>query len=168
MSDSSTTAGMRVAVDYRFSRKSFAQATHAAWKSQTPFLLVMLLTVVLLAAAGFLVGQGVPVQEQLPTFMYLSIAVAFYFWYPSFAFATDSRNRGEVHFEFTRDGVRYRRPHGSGDLAWKAVRAAWESRGFYILALPDRKLVALPKGAFAPGEEQRFRLMAALQGVPIR
>lgn len=155
-----------MALDYRPSRRVFSKATHAAWASQPIFQMVVFLMVALWAAASFTAGMGA-IQQQLPTFTYLLMMVAFFAWYPSLAFAADARNRGDVHIEFNRDGVSYRRAAGAGDVPWSALSRAADTRDFYVLAMPNRQLVAVPKSAFGPGEEQRFRLLAATSGVPI-
>lgn len=159
---------MRVAVDYRPSRKTFRQATHAAWGSQLMFQALVLLFVALWVAAGYALGVGARLEDQLPTFTYLLMAVAFYLWYPSFAFSSDARNREEVCFEFTRAGVRYHRAGNGAELGWNALSQAVDTKDFYILSMPGRQVIAVPKFAFGPGEEQLFRLMAATSGVPIR
>jgi hypothetical protein len=96
------------------------------------------------------------------------MAVAFYCLYPSLAFAADPRNRSDVRFEFNRYGVSYTFAGREASVPWSAVEQASETREFYVLALPHRLRVALPKIQFGPGQEQRFRLLAATSGVPIR
>lgn len=163
---------MSVAVDYRPSRKVFSQATRAAWTSQPAFQILIVVMVTLWAAASFAAGMSAGAgidtfSQQLPTFTYLVLGVAFFAWYPSFAFAADARNRGAVHIEFNRAGVSYRRPAGGAEVPWSALSRAADTRDFYVLAMPNRQLVAVPKSSFGPGEEQRFRLLAATSGVPI-
>lgn len=158
---------MTVAVAYRFTRKAFIQATHAAWKSQTVFQAMAAMMVILFAASLFVVGLGASIEAQLPVFVYMLLAVGFYYAYPSIAFARDPKHRMALSFEFTRDAFRYRRGDNEQTLPWSALKAAVESDDFYVLDLPDKQKVAVPKSAFAPGEEQRFRLLAATAGVRV-
>jgi hypothetical protein len=164
----SESEGMRVSVSYRPSRKIFTRATHASWSTQLSFQVLVLMMLALWAATNFTVGAGSPVQQHLPTFTYMLMAVAFYCLYPSLAFAADPRNRSDVRFEFNRYGVSYTFAGREASVPWSAVEQASETREFYVLALPHRLRVALPKIQFGPGQEQRFRLLAATSGVPIR
>lgn len=154
-------------MSYRLSRRAFSKATHASWTRQPMFQALLVLLLALWSAASFAAGMGAA-EQQLPTFTFLLTAVAFYVAYPPLAFAADARNRNEVHLEFTRDGVYYRRGGQAVTIVWKAVHQAAEAAEFYVLALPGRMFVAVPKYAFGPDQEQRFRLLAATSGVPIR
>jgi hypothetical protein len=158
---------MTVAVLYRFSRRAFTKATHASWRSQLVFQLLAAMMVVLFLASIFVVSQGASVEDQMPVFIYMLLATAFYFFYPTIAFASDPKHRMELFFEFTRDAFRYRRGETEATLPWSALKAAVESGEFYVLDLPEKQKVAVPKSAFGAGEEQRFRLLAATSGVPI-
>jgi magnesium-transporting ATPase (P-type) len=164
----SESEGMRVSVSYRPSRKIFTRATHASWNTQASFHVLVLMMLALWTATSFTLGAGAPLEQHLPTFTYMLMAVAFYFLYPSIAFASDARNRSDVWFEFNRNGVRYAFAGREASVPWSSVARAAETREFYVLALPERRRVALPKAEFGPGEEQRFRLLAATSGVPIR
>ena len=159
---------MRVSVSYRPSRKVFTRATHASWSKQPSFQLLVFIMLALWAATSFTVGAGSPVEQHLPTFTYMLMAVAFYLLYPSIAFSADSRNRSSVSLEFNRNGVRYTFAGREASVPWSSVAHAAETREFYVLALPERLRVAVPKAEFGPGQEQRFRLLAATSGVPIR
>ncbi len=163
----SESEGMRVSVHYRPSRKAFTRATHASWNTQLPFQILVLMMLALWAATNFTLGAGAPIEQHLPTFTYMLMVVAFYFLYPSLAFAADPRNRSDVRFEFNRYGVSYSFAGREQAIPWSGVGQALETREFYLLALPDRLRVALPKAEFGPGQEQRFRLLAATSGVPI-
>ncbi len=123
--------------------------------------------VLLVLSSLFVVGLGARLQDQFPVLLYALVAVAFYYVYPTIAFARDPRHRMAQFFEFTKDALRYRRGDTEATLPWSALKAAVESNDFYVLDLPQRQKVAVPKSAFAPGEEQRFRLLAATQGVQI-
>lgn len=158
---------MTVAVAYRFTRRAFIKATHAAWRSQTIFQLAIALTILLLFSSLFVLGLGVSIEAQLPVFVYMLIAVAFYYVYPSIAFARDPKHRAALSFEFAKDAFRYRRGDTEETLPWSALKTAVEISDFYVLDLPDKQKVAVPKSAFGPGEEQRFRLLAATAGVHI-
>lgn len=158
---------MAVVVDYRFTRRDFSKATHASWRSQPVFQVLAAMLVALLLASFFVVGRGASIEDQLPVLIYMLLAVGFYFIYPSVAFASDPRHRMGLFFEFTRDAFRFRRGETEQTLPWSALRAVVEARDFYVLDLPDKQKVAVPKSAFGAGEEQRFRLLAATSGVPI-
>lgn len=158
---------MTVAVAYQFSRRMFAKATHAAWRSQTIFQALAAMMVILLVSSMFVVGLGADLEDQLPVFVYTLLAGAFYYWYPTIAFVSDPRYRMGLSFEFTRDAFRYRRGDTETTLPWSALKSAVESSDFYVLDLPEKQKVAVPKSAFGPGEEQRFRLLAATSGVQI-
>jgi hypothetical protein len=159
--------GMRVSVDYRPSRKTFSRATHASWNTQPSFQILVLMMVGLWAAANFALGAGAQLEQQLPALTYILMAIGFYVLYPSLAFAADAKNRSNVHLEFNRSGVSYRFAERESSIPWSSLSQATETNDFYVLALPDRLRVALPKEEFGPGEEQRFRLLAATSGVPI-
>jgi YcxB-like protein len=159
---------MRVSLGYTPSRKTFSRATHASWNTQPSFQIIVLMMIGVWAAANFALGAGSQLEQQLPAFTYILMAIGFYFLYPSFAFAADAKNRSDVRFEFDRSGVSYRFAERESSLPWSALSQATETRDFYVLALPDRLRVALPKDEFGPGAEQRFRLLAATSGVPIR
>lgn len=158
---------MTVAVAYRFSRRSFVRATHAAWRSQLVFQALALMMVLLLAASAVVVVLGAGVADQIPVFAYGVLALAFYVLYPNLAFAFNPKHRLELAFEFSRDGFRYRRGEAESALEWPELKGVLESGDFYILDLPGKQKVALPKSAFGPGEEQRFRLLAATSGVQV-
>jgi hypothetical protein len=159
---------MRVAVSYRPSPKLFARATHASWSSQPAFHILAVMMGALWIATNFTLGVGSPVQQHLPTFTYMLMVVAFYYLYPYLAFAADPRNRSDVRLDFNGHGVNYRFAEKDGSVPWSSVGQAVETSGFYVLALPNRLRIAVPKAEFGPGEEQRFRLLAATSGVPIR
>lgn len=156
-----------MSVNYRLSRKAFSRATHASWNTQTSFQILVLMMIGLWAAANFALGAGARLGQQLPVFTYLLMAIGFYVLYPSLAFAADAKNRSDVHIDFNRSGVNYRSAQRESSLPWSSLSQAIETTDFYVLALPDRLRVALPKEEFGPGEEQRFRLLAATSGVPI-
>lgn len=158
---------MKVVVGYRFSRKAFSRATHASWRGQLVFQALAVMMVILFLASVFVVSIGGSVGAQIPVFIYMLLAVAFYFVYPPVAFASDPKHRKELFFEFTKDAFRYRRGETEATLPWSAIKGAVESKEFYVLDLPEKQKVAVPKSAFADGEEQRFRLLAATSGVPI-
>lgn len=158
---------MRVSIGYRPSRKTFARATHASWNTQLSFQILVLMMIALWGAANFALGAGSRLEQQLPAFTYILMAVGFYFLYPSLAFAADAKNRSDVRFEFDRSGMSYRFAERESTVPWSLLSQATETRDFYVLALPDHLRVALPKHEFGPGEEQRFRLLAATSGVPI-
>ncbi|CAN5787113.1 hypothetical protein BH23ACT12_BH23ACT12_11050 [soil metagenome] len=160
------TKQMTVVVTYRFSRRAFSKATHASWRSQLVFQVLAAMIVALFLASLFIVSRGASIEDQLPVFVYMLLAIGFYFVYPTIAFVIDPRHRMELFFEFTRDAFRYRRGETEATLPWSALKAAVESGEFYVLDLPEQK-VAVPKSAFGAGEEQRFRLLAATSGVPI-
>ena len=158
---------MTVAVAYRFTRRAFIKATHAAWRSQTIFQALAAMLVLLVVSSLFVMGLGASLEDQLPVLGYAVVAIAFYYVYPTIAFARDPRHRMRLSFEFTRDAFRYRRGETEATLPWSALKSAVESDEFYVLDLPDKQRVAVPKSAFGPGEEQRFRLLAATSGVQI-
>ncbi|HVL51494.1 MAG TPA: YcxB family protein [Actinomycetota bacterium] len=158
---------MIVAVDYRLTLKAFIQATHAAWRTQTIFQALAAMLVLLVLSSLFVVGLGARLEDQAPVLWYTLMALAFYYLYPTIAFASRPRHRVAQSFEFTKDSFRYRKGDTEETLPWSAIKSAAETRGFYVLSLPERQNVAVPKSAFGPGQEQRFRLLAALQGVPI-
>lgn len=159
---------MTVAVDYRFSRKAFSRATHASWRGQLVFQALAAMMIILLLSSVFVVTMGGKVEDQLPVFIYMFLAVAFYFVYPAVAFVTSPRHRMGLFFEFTKDDFSYRRGEAEATIfEWSAIKELVESKDFYVLDLPDKQKVAVPKSAFAPGEEQRFRLLAATSGVAI-
>ncbi|HYN98134.1 MAG TPA: YcxB family protein [Actinomycetota bacterium] len=158
---------MSVAVDYRFSLRSFIKATHASWRSQTVFQVLAAMMVILALASVFVIARGASIQDQAPVFAYMILATAFYFVYPVVAFSSDPRHRMGLSFEFTRDAFRFRRGETESTLPWSAIKAAVETGDFYVLDLPDKQKVAVPQSAFGVGEEQRFRLLAATSGVPI-
>jgi hypothetical protein len=166
-SEAQTSKGMTVEVAYRFSLKTFIRATHAAWRSQAIFQVLALMIVLLWVASSFVVGLGAELQDQLPTFGFTVLAVAFYYLYPIIAFARDPRHRAARRFQFSKDALRYRMGDTESTIPWSALKAAVESREFYVLYLPEKQKVAVPKSAFAAGEEQRFRLLAATSGVPV-
>lgn len=158
---------MTVVVNYRFTRRAFSKATHASWRSQPVFQILAAMLVVLFLASLFVVSRGASLEDQLPVLIYMLVAVVFYFTYPAIAFASDPRHRMALFFEFTRDAFRFRRGETEQTLPWSALKAAVEAGDFYVLDLPDKQKVAVPKSAFDAGEEQRFRLLAATSGVPI-
>jgi hypothetical protein len=119
-------------------------------------------------ATNFTVGAGSPIQQHLPTFTYMLMVVGFYYAYPFIAFVADPKHRSDIRFDFNPQGVRYRFAEREGTLAWSDLSHAVETSGFYVLALPNRMRVALPKSEFGPGEEQRVRLLAATSGVALR
>lgn len=163
----SSSERMRVSVRYRPSPAMFARATHAAWWTQPSFQLLVAMMGALWVATSFTVGAGSPLQQHLPTFSYMLMVVAFYYLYPFLAFAADRRNRSDVAFEFNPQGVRYRFAEREESRPWSELSRAIETSQFYVLALPNRLRVALPKAGFGPGEELRFRLLAATSGVPL-
>jgi hypothetical protein len=136
--------------------------------AQTSFRTILVLTTLLFAAAAFTVGAGATLADQIPVAAYLALAGVFYFWYPRHMFARDPRNRQDVHYEFTREGVRYSWAGSEWSMPWSFLNQAKETSGFYVLELPNHLRLAIPKAGFAPGEEQSFRLLAATAGVPIR
>lgn len=146
----------------------FRRATHASWMAQTSFRMILVLTTLLFAAAAFTAGAGATLADQIPVVSYLTLAVAFYFWYPSHMFARDPRNRQDIHYEFSRDGVRYSWAGSEWSMPWSFLNQARETSDFYVLELPNHLRLAVPKAGFDPGGEQSFRLMAATAGVPIR
>ncbi|MEX0791432.1 MAG: YcxB family protein, partial [Actinomycetota bacterium] len=158
---------MTVVVNYRFSRRAFSRATHASWRSQPVFQVLAAMIVVLFLASLFLVSRGASIEAQVPVFVYMLSAIAFYFIYPTVAYAGNPRHRMALFFEFTREAFRFRRGETEQTLPWSALKAAVETGDFYVLDLPDKQKVAVPKSAFGAGEEQRFRLLAATSGVPI-
>lgn len=158
---------MIVKIDYRFSLKAFVRATHAAWRSQTGFQVIAAMLVILWISTGFVIGLGASLADAIPIFAYTLLAVLFYYMYPTIAFARDPRHRMAARLEFSRDEFTYRRGDTEATLPWSALKTAVEKDGFYVLQLPHRERVAVPKSAFGPGEEQRFRLLAATSGVPI-
>lgn len=123
--------------------------------------------VLLWIASSFVVGLGARVQDQLPTLAFTVIAVSFYFLYPIVAFARNPKHRAPRRFEFAKDALTYKLGDTESTLSWRDLKAAVETRDFYVLDLPRKQKVAVPKSAFAPGAEQRFRLLAATSGVPI-
>lgn len=160
---------MTVAVDYRFTRRAFSRATHASWRGQLVFQALAAMMIILLLSSVFVVTMGGRAEDQLPVLIYMVLAVGFYFVYPAVAFAVSPRHRMGLFFEFTKDAFRYRRGEAEATVfAWSAINGLVESRDFYVLDLPGKQKVAVPKSAFAPGEEQRFRLLAATSGVPIQ
>lgn len=158
---------MNVSVAYRFSRRAFSRATHAAWRSQLVFQALALMMAVLVISSLVVVGLGAGFEDQAPVFLYALAGVAFYYLYPTIVYSSDARHREGLSFQFTKDSFRYRRGETEVTLPWSALKEAVESGDFYVLKLPDRQKVALPKSAFGPGEEQRFRLLAATSGVLI-
>ena len=158
---------MTVEVAYRFSLKAFIRATHAAWRAQPIFQVLAVMLVLLWIASAFVVGLGARLEDQLPTFAFTMLAVAFYYLYPMIAFAKDPKHRRPRRFEFARDALTYRLGDTESTIPWSDLKAAVESADFYVLDLPHNQKVAVPKSAFAPGGEQRFRLLAATSGVPI-
>jgi hypothetical protein len=163
----SPSKGLTIEVAYRFSLWSFLRATHAAWRSQLIFQLLGAMLVLLWIASSFVVGLGARVQDQLPTLAFTVIAVTFYFLYPVVAFARNPKHRAPRRFEFAKDAFTYKLGDTEATLSWRDLKAAVETREFYVLDLPRKQKVAVPKSAFAPGAEQRFRLLAATSGVPI-
>jgi hypothetical protein len=159
---------MKVAVDCRVSRKSFRRATHAAWMGQASFQALIGLMALLFASASFALGVGVSPSAQMPVVAYLLVAVLFWFLYPTFVYAKDPLYRQDIHFEFNREGVRYTRAGSESSLLWSSLNQARETAEFYILEPAGRLRLAVPKSAFGPDQEQRFRLIAATSGVPIR
>jgi hypothetical protein len=159
---------IKAAAHYRATLQMFRRATHAAWKAQTSFRVILILVALLFAAAAFTVGIGASVADQMPVAIYLLLGSLFYFWYPSHMFARDPKNREDVHYEFSRDGVSYSWAGAKWSMPWSFLNQARETREFYVLELPNHLRLAIPKSGFAPGAEQHFRLLAATGGVPIR
>jgi hypothetical protein len=120
----SESEGMRVSVSYRPSRRIFTRATHASWSKQLSFQLLVLIMLALWAATSFTLGAGSPVEQHLPAFTYMLMAVAFYLLYPSIAFAADARNRSAVSLEFNRNGVRYSFAGQEASVPWSSVAQA--------------------------------------------
>lgn len=158
---------MNVVVDYRFSRRAFIRATHAAWRSQLIFRILAAMMIVLFISSIFVISLGANVEDQAPVFAYMLLALAFYFLYPNVAFASDPKHRMGMWFEFQKDAFKFRRGDTETTLPWSALKGAVECGDFYVLDLPDKQKVAVPKSAFGAGEEQRFRLLAATSGVPL-
>jgi hypothetical protein len=158
---------MNVVVNYRFSHKAFIRATHAAWRSQLIFRVLAALMIVLFICSILVISLGANVEDQAPVFAYMVLALAFYFVYPTIAFASDPKHRMSLFFEFTKDAFKFRRGDTETTLPWSALKAAVESGDFYVLDLPEKQKVAVPKSAFGAGEEQRFRLLAATSGVSL-
>ncbi len=157
-----------VAAHYRASVRMFRRATHAAWKAQTSFRVMLVLITLLFTAAAFTVGMGASLSDQAPVAIYLLLGTLFYFWYPSHMFARDPKNREDVHYEFSREGVNYCWAGSKWSMPWSFLNQARETREFYVLELPNHLRLPIPKSGFAPGTEQHFRLLAATGGVPIR
>lgn len=163
--DNRKAAGMRVAVEYRLSPGTFRRATHAVWKSQASFKVLAAMMGLLWVAANFNLGAGGRLQDQLPVFAYLVMALAFYYLYPSIAFSRDPRNRTSTRLEFTKDRITYRLAGKETAVPWSALTATIETSEFYLLSFPEKLKLAVPKAGFAPDHEQRFRLLAATSGV---
>lgn len=166
-SSSSSSRAVSVAVDYRLTLQSFVRASHAAWKSRTSFKIMVGLIILLLIATGFSLAMGVAPVDHWPVGVYIVLALACYYAFPAAAFYRDADHRRPVRFEFGRDAVTYRRGDAEEPLNWHDLSRIAETKEFYILHLSDRRLVAIPKSAFAEGKEQHFRLLAATSGHPI-
>jgi hypothetical protein len=158
---------MNIVVNYRFSRRAFIRATHAAWRSQLIFQVLAAMMIVLFISSILVISLGANVVDQVPVFAYMLLALGFYFLYPTVAFASDPKHRMGMFFEFTKDAFKFRRGETETTLPWSALKGAVESGDFYVLDLPEKQKVAVPKSAFGAGEEQRFRLLAATSGVPL-
>lgn len=158
----------KMVVEYQPSPQVFRRATHAAWRAQASFKILFLLIAALLAAITFALGIGARPADQLPVVASLLVGCALFYAYPLIAYFRRPEYRSKVRFEFGRDGFSYQRGAEHESLHWSAIRQISVGRNFYILNLPKRFQLAIPRSSFATGQEQHFRLLAATEGVPIR
>lgn len=158
----------KIVVEYKPSAHIFRKATHAAWRAQGSFKLLFTLLAALLLAVAFALGIGVDTSEQIPVLLSLLVGWLTFYTYPLIAFARKPEYRSPVRIEFGRDGFSYQRGEQQDTLAWSAIQQITEARNFYVLTMPKRFQLAIPKDSFAGGQEQHFRLLAATEGVPIR
>lgn len=157
----------KIVVEYRPSARLFRRATHAAWRSQTPFKVLFLLLAALLLAVSYAIGAGAGLSDQLPVAVLLLTGFLLFHAYPLLAYSKKPEYRSPVRFEFSRNGFTYRRGPAHETLDWSAIQTITETKSFYVLTLPKRFQLAIPKTCFQDGQEQHFRILAATEGVPI-